>query len=196
LVSTRSAAKTLRNTLIGLAGTGLLLTAPALATDTGGVGTSSTGGTTTTTNCDPAENHARLVDGKAYAPSCAPLRVKYAIRNANSIRKKPYVWGGGHAYPWSQAAPDNQRGYDCSGAVSWALHGANAISRPKTSGQLAHWGEPGARSNRWINVYANSSHVYMKIAGLRFDTSGGPGPRWHSDSRSSSGFAKRHKNNL
>lgn len=62
------------------------------------------------------------------------------------------------------------------------------------SGQLAGWGEPGV--GRWITVYANASHVYMTIAGLRFDTRddlpGVRGPRWHQEMAEPRGFVARH----
>ena len=88
----------------------------------------------------------------------------------------PYVWGGGHL-SWKS------RGYDCSGAVGYALHGAGMLDYTMVSGQLAHWGEGGV--GRWITVYANAKHVYMVVAGLRFDTRDGltarTGPRWHTE---------------
>ncbi|HEY0317017.1 MAG TPA: hypothetical protein VGC49_01850 [Solirubrobacterales bacterium] len=96
------------------------------------------------------------------------------IAAANRLRNKPYVWGGGHT-SWSS------RGYDCSGAVSYALHAAGLLDVTMVSGQLERWGEGG--SGRWITVYANAEHVFMEVAGLRFDTRDNPapqtGPRWH-----------------
>ena len=128
---------------------------------------------------------ASLVGGKAIAPVDAPAAVKRAIQAANRIRTKPYVWGGGHRRWWD-------RGYDCSGSVSFALRGAGLLTAPMVSGSLARWGEPGP--GRWITIYANAGHVYAKIAGLRWDTSGtaGSGPRWHEDGRRSAGFVVRH----
>jgi cell wall-associated NlpC family hydrolase len=116
---------------------------------------------------------AMLVNGRAIAPANAPAAVKKVIAAANKIRTKPYVYGGGHARWWD-------RGYDCSGAVSFALRGANLITSPLPSGSLAGWGNPGKGS--WITVYANGGHAYAVIAGLRWDTAGvtnGTGPRWH-----------------
>lgn len=128
---------------------------------------------------------AALVGGKAIAPVDAPPAVKKAIQAANQIRTKPYVWGGGHGRWWD-------RGYDCSGSVSFALRGAGLLNIPMVSGSLARWGEAGP--GRWITIYANAGHVYAEIAGLRWDTSGtsGSGPRWHEDDRSGSGFVVRH----
>jgi cell wall-associated NlpC family hydrolase len=116
---------------------------------------------------------AALVGGRAIAPLNAPAMVKRVIAAANHIRATPYVWGGGHGSFTST-------GYDCSGAVSYALHGGKLLSTPLTSGSLESFGEAGP--GRWITIYANAEHTYMVVAGLRFDTAGdesGTGPRWH-----------------
>jgi cell wall-associated NlpC family hydrolase len=130
---------------------------------------------------------ATLLNGRALAPPNAPPRVKAVISAANRIDHQPYVWGGGHLN-WIS------RGYDCSGSVSFALHGAGLLNTPLVSGQLAQWGLPGV--GRWITIYANSEHVYMVIAGLRYDTRedppGASGPRWHQQMVPSSGFVTRH----
>ena len=130
---------------------------------------------------------ATLLDGRAIAPPNAPSAVRAAIAAANRIAGKPYVWGGGHASWWD-------RGYDCSGAVGYALHRAGELGSTMVSGQLAYWGLGGV--GRWITVYANYDHVYMVIAGLRFDTRGDPpgvtGPRWHTDAVDPRNFVARH----
>ena len=128
---------------------------------------------------------AVLVNGLAIAPKGAPAPVKAAIEAANRISNTPYIWGGGHG---SFESP----GYDCSGAVSYALHGAGLLSSPLDSTGLTFWGEPG--EGGWITVYGHGGHAYIVIAGLRFDTSGtgGAGPRWHEDMRSPAGFIPRH----
>lgn len=128
---------------------------------------------------------AVLVNGLAIAPEGAPAPVKAAIEAANRISNTPYIWGGGHG---SFESP----GYDCSGAVSYALHGAGLLSSPLDSTGLTFWGEPG--EGGWITVYGHGGHAYIVIAGLRFDTSGtgGAGPRWHEDMRSPAGFIPRH----
>ena len=134
----------------------------------------------------PGETATLLPNGQAAAPASAPAAVKAAIAAANSIATTPYIWGGGHG---SFSSP----GYDCSGAVSFALNGGGFLSSPLDSTGLETWGDPGAGS--WITVYANSGHTFAVIAGLRWDTSGdisGTGPRWHSDMASTAGFIARH----
>lgn len=134
--------------------------------------------------------HARISNGLAIAPSNAPQAVKNVIAAANRIAFKPYIYGGGHG-SW------NDSGYDCSGSVSYALHGANLLSSPEDSGELESYGSPGA--GRWITLWSNSGHVYMYVAGLRFDTSAQGetgGSRWTSQGRSNGGFVERHPTGL
>jgi cell wall-associated NlpC family hydrolase len=130
---------------------------------------------------------ASLVGGRAIAPPAAPALIKRVISAANQINGRPYVWGGGHV-SWFA------RGYDCSGAVGYALHGAGLLDTTMVSGQLAAWGDAGA--GRWITVYANFDHVYMVVAGLRFDTRGDlpgvSGPRWHRAAVDPRKFVARH----
>jgi len=129
---------------------------------------------------------AILLSGIALAPPDAPEAVQQVINAANQIIGRPYIWGGGHASFYSY-------GYDCSGSVSFALHGAGLIPEPLTSGALEGWGEPGP--GKWITVYANAEHTFMEIAGLRLDTVGderGTGPRWHLMPNSTAGFVARH----
>jgi cell wall-associated NlpC family hydrolase len=127
----------------------------------------------------------KIKNGLAYAPSLAPAAVKRAIWAANKIRHKPYIYGGGHQ---SFIA----RGYDCSGTVSYALHGAKFIRTPLDSSSFMDWQLAGR--GKWITVYTNPGHAWMKIAGLRLDTSGPgqSGPRWRTVQRSSTGFQARH----
>jgi hypothetical protein len=128
-----------------------------------------------------------LIDGIALAPPSAPEPIKGAIAAANSISTTPYIWGGGHG-SWFA------RGYDCSGAVSFALFGGGFLTAPLASGALESWGAPGP--GRWLTVYANAGHAYAVIAGLRWDTVGdarGSGPRWHPNKADESGgFVARH----
>jgi cell wall-associated NlpC family hydrolase len=139
--------------------------------------------------CVPGDT-AKLVNGKAIAPCDAPRRVSRVIRAANEIAKgHGYCWGGGHGSFKSNC-------YDCSGAVSYALHGGGLLDAPLDSNGLARWGRRGR--GQWITVFANSGHAYAKVAGLRFDTSmtPGAGPGWSDERRSARGFAKRHKGKL
>ncbi|MEX2195573.1 MAG: peptidoglycan-binding protein [Thermoleophilaceae bacterium] len=121
----------------------------------------------------------------AVAPADAPERVKRAIHYANKLTRKPYRYGGGHA-------SFRDDGYDCSGAVSYALRGAKTLDRPMDSRELMSWGRSG--EGKWITVYTKSSHAYVVIAGLRFDTSGRgeEGPRWRPEKRSTRGYRVRH----
>ncbi len=130
-----------------------------------------------------------LPDGRAVAPQDAPQIVRDVIRAGNVIAKTPYLWGGGHG-SWSSV------GYDCSGSVSFALAGAGLLDTPLTSGSLAQWGAAGP--GRWITIYANAGHVFMFVAGLRFDTGAisGSGTRWQATLRSTSGFVARHPEGL
>jgi hypothetical protein len=130
---------------------------------------------------------ASLVAGEAIPPPAAPPAVKQVIRAANELRHRPYVWGGGHR-SWLS------HGYDCSGAVGYALHAAGLLDVTMVSGQLEFWGESGP--GRWVTVYANQEHVFMVVAGLRFDTRDDPagisGPRWHRAWAAPTGFTPRH----
>jgi hypothetical protein len=132
---------------------------------------------------------ARLVNGVAIPPASAPPAVKQVIAAANRISRHPYKWGGGHG-AWQSS------GYDCSGAVSYALHGGGFLDSPMDSGGLQRWGARGRGA--WITVYSNPSHAYAVIAGLRWDTSGNrrgvSGPRWHKSLRAATRgrYAVRH----
>jgi len=132
----------------------------------------------------PGESASYISESQASVPSEAPPAIAAAIEAANSIATTPYIWGGGHGSFESS-------GYDCSGAVSFALHGGGFLESPLDSTGLETWGEPGP--GKWITVYANAEHAWMIIAGLAFDTVGGPGPRWHSSPVDSpEGFVARH----
>jgi hypothetical protein len=125
----------------------------------------------------------------AVAPAGAPQEVQEAIAAANKITDKPYRYGGGHG-------DFEDSGYDCSGAVSYALHGADLLDAPLDSSGLMSWGESGA--GEWITVYAKGSHAYVVIAGARFDTSGKgeEGPRWRTEEASTDGYTVRHPEGL
>ena len=124
-------------------------------------------------------------DGFGVPPRSAPKAVKDVIAAGNAIAKTPYKWGGGHGR-WDDT------GYDCSGSVSFALHGAGLLDSPLVSGDFARWGDRGP--GQWITIYANAEHVYMIVAGMRFDTSARSrtGSRWTMEARPSDGFAVTH----
>jgi hypothetical protein len=140
-----------------------------------------------------------LPDGTAAAPADAPQPVKAAIWAANRLQDKPYKYGGGHA-------TIEDRGYDCSGTVSYALHHAGLLESPLDSGAFMRWGEKGR--GQWITVFTNPGHAYAMIAGLRLDTSSyrystrtarryarsafERGPRWRPTKRPKRGFRMRH----
>jgi hypothetical protein len=134
---------------------------------------------------------ATIVGGVAYAPASAPIQVQKAIWAGNQIRKKPYIYGGGHA-------SFKSAGYDCSGSVSYVLHAAGLLRHPMDSSDFMGWGTSGAGA--WITVYTNPGHAFVEIAGIRFDTSAeadphparGTGPRWRPLYPDPSGFEPRH----
>jgi hypothetical protein len=185
--------------------------AGALAAKTGG--TSGTSGSSTSSSSGSASaatggvgpddprykppKRAKIINGLAYAPKSAPPQVVNAIAAANQIVRMPYRWGGGHKSFQDSA-------YDCSGSVSFALHGGGLLTAPLDSSSFMNWGMAG--KGRWITVYANGGHAFAMIAGLRFDTgyrdrrsakgaAPGSGPRW-GYSRPTSGFSARHPNGL
>lgn len=124
----------------------------------------STGGTSPTDPEFQPHGKAKLLpNGLAIAPSDAPPEVQAIIDAGNKIATLPYVYGGGHNATFSG------RGYDCSGSVSYALHGGGLLDSPLDSSSFMHWGDPG--EGDWITIYTNPGHAYMVVAGLRFDTS-------------------------
>jgi cell wall-associated NlpC family hydrolase len=133
---------------------------------------------------------AQMVNGIAYAPDQAPDAVKQAIWAANQIVGMPYRLGGGHRLGFTD------HGYDCSGTVSFAMHGAGLLAAPRDSSSFLRFGAAG--KGQWITVYTNPGHAFAVIAGLRLDTSaagdpaGGSGPRWRPNLRSTRGYRARH----
>ena len=128
---------------------------------------------------------SRSLAGCQRLPPLAPLVVQAVIAAGNKIAKMPYIYGGGHG-KWEDI------GYDCSGSVSYALHGAGLLDTAMPSGSFMNWGDAG--EGQWITLYANGGHIFMTVAGLRFDTSGrsSAGTRWQADMRSASGYTVRH----
>jgi hypothetical protein len=169
--------------VLGLAAVAMFAT-PASA---GGGGTPISGsdGGSSSSSC----GNARLVNGLAVAPDCAPRRIKNMISAANDIAKgKDYCYGGGHA-------KFKSRCYDCSGSVSYALHGGRFVDTPMDSSQFMGWGHRG--KGDWFTVYSNSGHAFLAVAGLRFDTSDtrGAGPGWAKSmgAESPRDYSRRHK---
>jgi cell wall-associated NlpC family hydrolase len=123
--------------------------------------------------------------GYARAPANAPPAIQQVIAAGNQIARAPYLWGGGHG-EWQD------KGYDCSGSVSYALAAGGMLGYTLTSGQLMDWGAPGP--GKWLTIYANKGHVFMYVAGLRFDTSGAGdhASRWQLAPRTAAGFVARH----
>jgi hypothetical protein len=136
---------------------------------------------------------ARVVSGLAAAPMDAPPAIQQIIWAGNQIVGLPYIYGGGHA---SFTSP----GYDCSGTVSFALHGASLLGTPMDSGEFMSWDSTGVGT--WVTIFANGGHAYMTVAGLRLDTSSADdpsnqqGPRWRPLRPANAGFTVRHPTNL
>ncbi len=134
-------------------------------------------------------SRARYVSGVAAAPMSAPAAVQQMVWTSNQIIGLPYIFGGGHA---SFTSP----GYDCSGTVSFALHGASLLSTPQDSSEFMLWGSHGI--GRWVTVFSNPEHAYMTVAGLRLDTSAADdpsnqqGPRWRPLRPANAGYTVRH----
>jgi cell wall-associated NlpC family hydrolase len=132
---------------------------------------------------------ARYVDGLAAAPESAPAAVQEIIWAGNQLIGLPYIYGGGHG---SFISP----GYDCSGTVSFALHGADLLATPEDSSEFMVWGLKGV--GRWVTIFTDPEHAYMTVAGLRLDTSSADdptneqGPRWRPLRQSNTGFSVRH----
>lgn len=178
------------STRIRLAGTLIAATAALVALPTASAAAAGGGTSVSGSGGDGGGRcgDAKLVHGKAKIPDCAPLRVKKVVWAANEIRKKPYEWGGGHG-SWK----DN--GYDCSGAISYALHGGRFLRHPLDSSGFMSWAQRG--KGKWITVLANPGHAFLVVAGLRFDTSQvrGDGPGWSEQTHAESwrDYRKRQK---
>jgi cell wall-associated NlpC family hydrolase len=136
-----------------------------------------------------------LPDGLAAAPADAPAAVKGIIAAGNQIVGRPYLYGGGHGVPLPEVAP----AYDCSSSVEHLLYGGGLLpaTYDAASGELESFGQSGP--GHWITIYASPNHVFMYVAGLRWDThnaagsgDGSAGIGWHPLLRSSDGFVARH----
>jgi len=133
---------------------------------------------------------AHIVDGLAAAPESAPAAVQEIIWAGNQLIGLPYIYGGGHDA--SFISP----GYDCSGTVSFALHGADLLTSPEDSSEFMGWGAGGVGT--WVTIFSNPGHAYMTVAGVRLDTSPADdpsdlqGPRWRPLRQSNAGYTVRH----
>ena len=143
----------------------------------------------------PGQRARLLPSGLAAAPEDAPAAVKEIIAAGNQIVGKPYLYGGGHGLPLDEIAP----AYDCSSSVEHLLYGARLlpVTYGAASGELESFGQPGPGG--WVTIYADADHVFMYVAGLRWDTHNAAGPGdgsagigWHPLVRSSAGFIARH----
>jgi len=180
----------------GAPATGGVVAAPAseaaaspLTAELGPVGPADTGGPLARPELLVPGSTARYVDGLAAAPESAPAAVQQIIWAGNELIGLPYIYGGGHG---SFISP----GYDCSGTVSFALHGASLLPTPEDSGEFEGWG--GTGPGQWVTIFANGGHAYMTVAGLRLDTSPAndpsnlEGPRWRPLRPGNQGFVVRH----
>ena len=139
----------------------------------------------------PPPRKAKIVNGLAIAPAGAPDRIKRVIAAGNQLIGKPYRFGGGHRAFTSVL----DSGYDCSGTVSFALHGGGFLRSPLPSGPMMSWARSGP--GRWITVYASPGHAYMYVAGLRLDTGmrddpTKTGPAWSKHLRTNAAYTARH----
>jgi hypothetical protein len=164
------------------------------AVSTGGVGAGGTVPTGSGATGKPQllvpGGRARWINGIAAAPMNAPAVVQQIIWAGDQIIGLPYIYGGGHQ---SFVA----RGYDCSGTVSFALHGGGLLTTPRDSSEFEHWGSHGI--GRWVTIFSNPGHAYMTVAGLRLDTSSSDdpsnqqGPRWRPLRTGNGGYVVRHR---
>jgi hypothetical protein len=179
-----------------LLGQGTLTDTAVLASPTGAQDLASCAvGAPTGVTLTPGQRARLLPDGLAAAPADAPLAVREMIAAGNQIVGKRYLYGGGHGLPLAEIAP----AYDCSSSVEHLLYGGGLLpaSFDAASGTLESLGESGP--GQWVTLYANPDHVFMYVAGLRWDTHDAAGPGdgstgigWHPLIRSAAGFVARH----
>jgi cell wall-associated NlpC family hydrolase len=126
-----------------------------------------------------------LANGVAVPPLESPQPVREIIQAGDEIARTPYLWGGGHG-KWLD------HGYDCSGSVSFVLASAGLLDRSLVAAEFMHWGEPGP--GKWVTIYASPTHVFMRVAGIRFDTvaRAQTGSRWVNEWTDTSRYVARH----
>ena len=112
-------------------------------------------------------------------------RIRAMVRAGDAIARRPYTYGGGHGSFTSG-------GYDCSGSVSYVLHGARLLATPLDSSGLMGYGLPGP--GRHVTIYANAQHAFLAVGGRRYDTIAfqETGSRWSRQIGSTSGYTARH----
>jgi peptidoglycan hydrolase-like protein with peptidoglycan-binding domain len=137
----------------------------------------------------PASATSSSSAGESSSSTAGSSVVARVIAAGDEIATRPYIFGGGHGS--FQSA-----GYDCSGSVSYALHGGGLLSTPEDSSQLESYGEAGPGQH--ITIYANAEHAFMVIDGKRFDTIAlqETGTRWSSSMESTSGYVVRHPDGM
>jgi cell wall-associated NlpC family hydrolase len=126
-----------------------------------------------------------LPNGVAVPPLEAPEAVREIIQAGDQIARTPYIWGGGHG-KWLD------HGYDCSGSVSYVLASAGLLDRSLVAAEFMRWGRPGP--GKWVTIYASPTHVFMRVAGIRFDTvaRAQTGSRWVNEQTDTSRYVARH----
>jgi peptidoglycan hydrolase-like protein with peptidoglycan-binding domain len=143
------------------------------------------------TTLHPPHAHSQTSDGGSTSSSSTggSSVVAEVIAAADEIATRPYVYGGGHGSFQSE-------GYDCSGSVSYALHGGGLLSSPEDSSALESYGEAGP--GRYITIYADAEHAWMTIDGRRYDTVAlqESGSRWSDSMTSTAGYVVRHPDGL
>ncbi|HXP37455.1 MAG TPA: peptidoglycan-binding protein [Solirubrobacteraceae bacterium] len=137
----------------------------------------------------PASAVSGSSDGESSSSTAGSSVVARVIAAGDEIATRPYIFGGGHGSFQSS-------GYDCSGSVSYALHGGGLLSTPEDSSQLESYGEAGP--GKYITIYANAGHAFMVVDGKRFDTIAlqETGTRWSSSIESTSGYVVRHPDGM
>ncbi|MBO0883925.1 MAG: hypothetical protein J2P17_27050, partial [Mycobacterium sp.] len=134
--------------------------------------------------------------GNAHPPADAPKAVQNVVEAADAINQYPYSWGGGHCSNWPSSLDDTANwikacggsgnhdngggpgpGFDCSGSVAFALGMAGLAQKGyglTNPGGISSEFDNGPKGpGKWITVFSNSQHVYMKVAGAWFNTENG-----------------------
>ena len=111
---------------------------------------------------------------QAAAPAGAPAAVKAIIAAGNQIVGKPYVYGGGHGLPLDAVAPALRLLVAASSTCSTARGCCRSTYDAPSGDARVASARPGP--GRWVTIYASADHVFMYVAGLRWDTHNAAGP--------------------